>query len=121
MAMQGYTQTPVLSEQGVIESVLSEHSILVCMATLHDKGDFVLEAMKVADISSYLDEIAGQNSNTMYHFIAANKSALEVKELYDKSLTLDRRLVCVFVTKTGNTNEKLEGLITPWDLSRISA
>ena len=121
MGQEGFTQTPILNEGGTVESVLSEHALLVCMAHVYDKGDFILEAAKVGDIARYLDAPTGQDTNTIYLFISSNRPALEVKDLYSKSMDGDKRLMCVFVTKNGKVTEKLEGMITPWDLSRITS
>ncbi|MBP6880628.1 hypothetical protein KBC31_03305, partial [Candidatus Saccharibacteria bacterium] len=79
----------------------------------------ILENTIISEIEEYLDKPDASDSNSAYLFTDRKKLAADVFKNIEDSFKNDIRLNATFVTETGSKNEKVIGLITPWDVSRI--
>ncbi len=55
-----------------------------------------------------------------FRFVCSADPAHEVPIIFEDSTKLGKRLDCIFVTESGKRDEKIQALITPWDLYKIS-
>ena len=56
------------------------------------------------------------NENAFFVFIKKDTYFYELKQNLNKYYNEDRKLGIIFITKTGNVDEPLLGLLTPWDV-----
>ena len=110
-----YTHVSVYNGNQFV-GVLSESSIFNWLSDL-DRFDFDLEKIKVKDIQEYLN--IENRPNEYFKFVSKNENAYLIKQWFKEAIGEKKRLGAVFVTETGQKDEKIIGIITSWDLPRI--
>jgi len=60
------------------------------------------------------------NPVVRFQFVKEDDPAHEIPSIFQKSTEQQRRLDCVLITKNGQRDEKITGIITPWDLYKLS-
>ena len=69
-------------------------------------------------ISEFKDFLPVDNHQSeFFKFVPKSALLIEIQELYEDELKSNLRLGAVFITNSGNQNEKLLGLITAWDIA----
>ena len=58
----------------------------------------------------------GNHITETFLFIKKDEYLEDVKELFLKSFKNKQRLAMLFITQNGRENEKLLGILTPWDV-----
>lgn len=53
-------------------------------------------------------------------FVRSTDPAYEVPIIFENSTKQRKRLDCIFVTASGKRDEKIQALVTPWDLYKVS-
>lgn len=115
MREKNYTGIPLLQD-GVVTGVFSEKSLFDYVADegiieIHDKLSF-------RDLKKYVKIDA---SEEVFRFYKANAYVEELVEVFENEFKKRNRLAMVFLTNSGKPNEKLLGILTPWDvLGRLS-
>lgn len=112
MAVRGYSQVPVLDDERII-GVFSESTPFAIVA---ETKELLLDrSWKLDDIRKHL--AIDRQINERFEFIARAARWTSVEELFTEMREQGRRLGAVFVTENGKPNERLLGMITPWDLA----
>ncbi len=119
MKSGGFTILPVLNSKNEVEYVFSEYSLVKWLSSNMTSDGLILENTIISEIEEYLDKPDASDSNSAYLFTDRKKLAADVFKNIEDSFKNDIRLNATFVTETGSKNEKVIGLITPWDVSRI--
>ena len=71
--------------------------------------------MEINDFGDLLK--LSNHSNEYYEFAPKDALYTEILERFDSNYgKRQKRLVLVFITENGKSTEKLQGLITPWDI-----
>jgi len=108
-----YTHIPIL-ENGVVQGVFSENTLFG--ALIED------ELIYQKDFTKFNTELIQKYCNIRNHvsetfaFIPREIDLEDVKEMFLKSFQNKQRLAMLFVTQHGRPEEKLLGIITPWDV-----
>ncbi|RID82514.1 CBS domain-containing protein [Mesobacillus zeae] len=104
-----FTRFPIYDKDGEYKALLTSTEIIQWMAK-HISSKFItIENVKVS-------ELLASKKHYYVRFVSEAATLFEVEELFEESHTRDRKLRAVFITKTGKTNEKPIGVMTPWDL-----
>ena len=107
-----YTHVPIM-EDGKVIGIFDENSIFGYLAEneilLEKNDDIVFE-----EIQAYLN-IHGREME-QFLFVSQNTYADDLEIEFEKSFKQDVRLGAVFVTNNGNENERVLGMLTPWDI-----
>ena len=107
-----YRYLEAINEKGIVRGVFGESTVFQCVL---DEGINEINAnTKFYHIKKYLNL-----DNTMTgSFIFTNENTLmiELEDLLYKAYKGNKRIGVIFITKTGKENEKLIGLITPYDI-----
>jgi CBS domain-containing protein len=111
-----YTHIPVY-ENGKFKGVFSESSIIRWLSDSAEDDGFILDRTKIGELKDYFDEPDDKYST--YTFVTRNASAYAIRDEFLSSVEEQKRIGAVFVTETGEKNEKLLGIITAWDLPKI--
>jgi len=115
MSEKNFTHVPVVDKDDKFAGVISE-SVIVSWTADFLKGDKKnLSDTKVSDIIALIKEPI----NNYWIFIAMNTDGFKILSLFQEYLENNKRLGAIFVTKTGNSTEKIMGIVTAWDLGRI--
>jgi CBS domain-containing protein len=106
------SHVPVLDKDKKLVGVFSENTIF---SKLSD--DEIIEIGKEYKVKDYEKYIKLENHSSEYFdFIKRNEELASAQNLFNKSIKKDKKLVMLFVTENGKKNEKILGIITPWDL-----
>lgn len=54
-----------------------------------------------------------------YKFVPEDSSAYEIPPIFEQHTKQGKRLDCLLITENGKKNERITGIVTPWDLGRI--
>ena len=112
MRKRAITHVPVLDSSGKLFGVFSENTIFSRLCdeeiVMIDENELIRECSKYLPIDQHESEYFG--------FVGLKKPIADVKAMFDNPMRNDKRLVMLIVTKTGRENQKVEGIITPWDL-----
>ena len=115
MNNKNITNLPIVDSGGVLRGILSEASLVRWFAGEYD-GGLVSTALKIDDISAYLDN-PDDGREVVYRFVSRTVDVHTVADMYDDAIKHDKRLMAVFVTSNGKSTGLIEGIITPWDLA----
>ena len=119
MKEKGYTVMPVL-DYGIVQSVLSEYSLLKWISSEAADDGATLVARTVGDINEYLDKPDYADSNASYFFISKSAPSIEAITKFEEAVKGSRRLNAGFVTHSGKPTERVLGIITAWDVVNSS-
>jgi len=106
---KNYTYMPI-SQNMQLVGVLSGDSVFTYMrknqtTTIYD--DFRVKDLGDA-IRMHMDE--------RYSFVSKSTPLIDVTEMYSNDIQDGKRLGAIFVTERGGENERILGMISPWDL-----
>lgn len=119
MEENGYSVLPVI-EDGVAKDILSEYSILKWVAREAKADGATLIGEKVSDISEFLDKPTMDDANSSYLFLSRNALLNDITLEFEKALKSGARLNAIFVTEHGKPTERLQGIITAWDIANTT-
>ncbi len=126
MAEKIYSQVPVLSDKNKSKDLIGVFSEACIAAILGEQGLGLKKEVLLDDDSRIEDiiEIVKEPINEGWDFIPKDLDVYKVQELFHnktfKNAKLENaRLGVLFVTEQGKRDEKILGVITTWDLSRI--
>lgn len=105
-----YTHVPILDNKRVI-GVFSENTIFDYLA--QDKI-MDINQMIVHDFSQFTP--LEKHSSEVFIFVSRDRRVFDVKQLFREKFDQGQRIGMVFVTHSGRPEEKLLGILTPWDM-----
>lgn len=111
MHRRGFSHVPVMHE-GRLAGVFSESSVAayLCDAACGQIAD-------TAQIRDFADYIGfARHTNETFAFVGADTSLPTVEEIYRRAFARHKRLSLIFITEHGQQDERLIGLITPYDV-----
>ena len=116
MVEKTFTHIPIV-ENNCVVGVFSENTLLSLLtndeiAAIEDGDTFNSPAIKeIIQLEKHITEC--------FKFVSRNTTVFEVKELFRQAIEKQERIGLVFVTQTGRSNEKLLGIVSPWDIPRF--
>lgn len=110
-----YTSIPVYHDEQFV-GVFSDHSITKWLA--HESGVIDLSEMYISQLQDFFDKPDSKFNS--YQFMSTQTDVFSVRQAFIAFTEDKKRLGAIFITKTGNKNEKIQGIITAWDLPKIS-
>ncbi len=109
-----YTSIPVYN-QDLFIGVFSDNSLTRWLA--HVNEPLNLEEILVNQTQDYIEKAANKFNN--YKFMSLTTDVFTVRQAFVSFTKEKMRLGAIFLTQTGRKNEKIEGIVTPWDLPKI--
>lgn len=109
MGNRNFSHIPVYTEKGNFRGVFSLKSLI-----------FWMNAQKYLinkDIT--LAEISIDTKQSEYIFIKSNSKVTEIDEYFQEYSEKRKKLWAIFLTKSGTSDDPIEGIITAWDLPMI--
>ncbi len=115
MDKRGFSHAPVIDERGVLVGVFSVSTFFTYLRQGNAQN---VKQLKIGDLR---DVIKVENHTTeQFAFVDRNASCYKIEELFRSEGPDVRRVAAVFVTSNGKKNGKLLGMITPWDIIKLS-
>lgn len=111
MRKNGYSHVPV-RERGAVTGVLSIRSIFDYIS--ENGFESLHENSRIGMLSDYIR--IDRNTGERYRFVAEDTSIISVRNAFRSLSEKNRRLSCVFVTRSGSPEEELICMLTPWDV-----
>lgn len=105
VARKQYSQFPIY-DAGIFKGLITVRGLGIWLAVESSKGDIQLEGRKAADL--LVSNYKGSN----YQFVGKEATVFQVEEMFVTQV----RLEAILITKDGNPNGSLLGIIRPRDL-----
>ena len=110
MEKNGFSHIPIM-EKGSFVGVFSLTTVFSYV--LNFQGKNISQSTTLADLRDYLP-VKVHTDN--YEFVARDTSLSKVRSMFETVKGKSKRLSVVFVTENGRENERLLGMLTPWDV-----
>ena len=107
----GYTHVPILSD-GKVRGVFSEHTAFEFF--LRNYEDRIDGNTKFSDIYELIR--IDRNHGERFVFKSVGTRLSEIIDIFEDGLNKNEKVKMVFLTKTGSQNERLEAIISHWDI-----
>ena len=114
MAKNRYSHIPVLDERGKVLGVFSESTLIEVRKVKSGRMD----SATMGDIASSLK--IDNHKADVFRFVPKNATAAYLRKLNYEALQAGDRIGMFFVTENGSEDEPLLGILTVWDLARVS-
>jgi len=112
MNKKTYTHVPII-EDGKLIGVFSENTIF---SYITQKENVIIDdELKISD---FIDFIPIHNHvSEIFVFVPRDITVIEIEDIFREEFENNKRISAIFITQNGKENEKLLGLITPWDVA----
>lgn len=112
MANDTFTHIPIVKDDKMI-GVFSENTILSYMA---DRGEFIITGdSTMQDFADFIP--FDKHKSETFKFISRDALLEEVYGLFNAAIKIRERVGVVYITENGKPDQKLLGMITPWDIA----
>lgn len=112
MQKHGISHVPILNGHDAVEGCFSENSVFSHIGR-HDANRTFDPDVTIGDVMD--DLYLNAHDGEYFAFIAVNGSIDRAKEMFGEKQGR-KRLKMMFVTQHGKEEEKLLGVLTPWDI-----
>ncbi|NBI18463.1 CBS domain-containing protein [Neglecta sp. X4] len=110
MDKNGFSHIPVMNN-GTFLGVFSSGVIMRYL--LGSRGEGITPDTTIGDLRDY---ISVEKHAENYEFVAKDTSYLTVREMFEKVKGRNQRVSVIFITEQGRQDQKLLGVLTPWDV-----
>ncbi len=112
MEENGYTHVPIV-RGGILSGVFSKSAVFSYLIK-HGNKD-IDKNMLIRDFSDFT--VINSPHGEYYEFAAKDALYFEVRDMFERTYQRkSRRLAVMFITENGHENERLLGMITPWNV-----
>lgn len=112
MKNASFSHVPILDEKGCIAGVFTAYSFFTMVAE-KDEGT-LLRNKTFEEVKEYI--ALDYHTSVAYCFVSRDLYVDELKNLFETTYSKGKRLAMVFVTEKGRANERIIGIISPWDV-----
>lgn len=110
MDKNGYSHVPIM-ENGSFVGVFSLGTVFNYV--LNSQGKAIGPNTTIAELRDYLP-IKAHSEN--YQFVPKSTTLSRVRSMFENVKARNRRLAVIFITENGSEDERLLGMLTPWDV-----
>lgn len=111
-----YTHIPILNDDAIVIGVFDENSVFNYLAS--EEIVEIDDKLSFKDIEQYIS-LSGREMEE-FIFTKPGRYVEELGNDIEKRFNAGRRVGIAFVTQNGKPTERLQGIITPWDIIAIS-
>lgn len=115
MREKGYSQIPILKDNGSLSGVFSPNVLFEYMSHNADKSISELSLLDLKDVTPI-----DKHFSETYIFIAKDMLEEDIDDLFTEKLNANTKLAMMFVTENGDPSEKVIGIIVLKDLISAS-
>ncbi len=110
-----YSHVPVI-ENNKLVGIFSENAVFSYIAQKHLIK--IEESTKISEFREFIP--IDRHTSERFIFVNRETSVIEIDDIFQDEYKDEKRLGAVFITENGKDNEKILGLITPWDIASYS-
>ena len=111
MLKRGFSHVPILVD-GIVKGMLDENALFTSLAV---NGSMSIgESLLVKDLAEYTGLEGRDSEDFIFH--PYDSYADELEQRFNEATRRGRRIGMALLTETGDPEENLKGIITPWDL-----
>ncbi len=110
MNEKNFTHIPIYEKNKLI-GIFSENSIFNYLLR-----EEIIEISKETTFNDIRDYISLDNCKETIKFVSKSEKYNDVTNYFIKKYKNGEKLACILITQNGNVGEKIEGLITSWDI-----
>ena len=113
MKENNYSNVPIIDENEYAKGMFNANTLFLYA---NSKDEVIIDCPKT--IIEYFKPLYEMNekSEIIYDFIGKKTNIFAVKEKFEEAKKKNKKLEALFVTETGKQNQKIIGIITPWDI-----
>lgn len=106
-----YTHVPILND-GKVTGVFSDNTLF---AYILEDGIIGIDGnTKFIDLGEHLS--LQNHPSEIFMFAKFNTLVSQIEDMFEAAFQKNQRIGMIFLTENGNENERLRGIITPWDV-----
>lgn len=105
-------------DKGQFAGVFSESSLTKWLAHIATVEGFVIKEQRIGELADFFDH--SDNKHNAFRFVAKETNAYAVRDDFIEYMADHKRLSAVFVTEHGYPTEPIVGIITAWDIHKLS-
>lgn len=117
MHTEHYIYVPIYNDRQFV-GIFSENSLIKWLAATATETGFVIKEQLLSELQDFFD--GQEDKHNAYLFVAKNVDAFTVREYFTSYLSERKRLNAVFVTSHGSPQEEILGIVTAWDIHKLS-
>ena len=111
-----FTHVPILDDECTVIGVFDENAMFTYIA---EEGIVSIdEELRFSDIQKHLS-IANREMEA-FVFVRPNTYVEELESIIEDAFKNGKRVGLAFVTVSGKSSDRLQGIITPWDIIKVS-
>lgn len=110
MERNGFSHVPIM-ENGNVSGVFSLGAVFSYI--LHNDKHSILDDTTIGDL---YDHLPIEKHIENYKFASKTLTCFDARRIFEQVNGKNKRISVIFITANGNKNEKLLGMITPWDV-----
>ena len=107
-----YSQLPVLENENFVD-LLTSDTIVRWIAANKEEGGYLLENVTIREVLTY------KEFDENYKFISRNTTLIEALKVFEEVEYKKQPLDALLITNDGKKEQKLLGIITHYDVSRM--
>ncbi|WP_353892479.1 DUF6548 family protein [Proteinivorax hydrogeniformans] len=108
-----FTHVPVVDEDDKLLGIFSENTVFSYLVEHR-----ILETDQDNTIEEFADFLPIEKHKSEYfEFVPKSTLVMDIEEMFKQGLKDDKRISVIFITENGKKEEKILGLITPWDVA----
>ncbi|HIR63901.1 MAG TPA: hypothetical protein IAB92_01610 [Candidatus Faecousia faecigallinarum] len=111
MFRRGLSHVPVLS-QGKVAGVFSESTVFAYLVS--HRTDTVPEDLRIGQLQEFLN--APTRRSEVYRYLSAQTTLVQAEAEFEAAFHQGKRISMFFLTKNGGKDERLLGILTPYDI-----
>ncbi|WP_029041571.1 CBS domain-containing protein [Cucumibacter marinus] len=112
MKTRGFSHVPILDDSDVLIGVFNEAAVFAYLWS--DDAVIIERSMRIEEILPHC-RLDAQHTET-FQFVGPNRQLEDVIDMFLALKSPTTRIGAVFVTASGKSTDKLQGMITPWDV-----
>lgn len=112
MKEKGLSHVPVLDENNRLLGVFSQNTLFTRYIEEKVVSKSTMETLK--DYAKYLP--IDKHENEAFGFISIEEDIEKAKSMFKRTRQNKKRMVMLFVSKNGQSQERVLGILTPWDV-----
>ena len=111
-----FTHIPILDDRGVVIGVFDENSVFSYIADQEIVS--IDEELRFSDIEKYIS-LDGRETET-FVFVRGDSYVDDLEDTVEEAYSKGERVGIAFVTPNGRRDERIQGIITPFDIIKAS-
>lgn len=112
MNKKAYSHVPVIEKDKIV-GVFSESTILSYL--VRHKDSIITRDVKIKEFVEFIP--LDNHPSERFEFADRDILLIEIQNLFGQGLKEGKRIAVVFITEHGKREEKLLGILTPWDVA----